>query len=95
MEKYKIKIEPDAINDIKEISNWYNKRKKDLGNHFKQTVITQISSLKHSPYRYAIRYQKIRCALVRRYPYMIHFNIDEEKKAAIIFDILDISLQLT
>ncbi len=34
MNKYTVKIDPDALNDIQEITNWYNDQQKGLGGRF-------------------------------------------------------------
>ena len=78
MKKYKIKIEPEALTDIQEITKWYNKAQKGLGERFQNTTIKQINSLHTDPQIYAIRYKEIRCVLVSKFPYMIHFYINEE-----------------
>jgi hypothetical protein len=44
--KYKVKIEPEALADIQDISNWYNKKKSGLGKKFRNSTIKQINSLK-------------------------------------------------
>lgn len=77
MKKHKVKIEPDAITDIHEITDWYNKQQAGLGNKFKETTIKHINSLNKAPQIYAIRYKEIRCILIKRFPYMAHFYIND------------------
>jgi len=77
MKKFKIRIEPDALNDIREISAWYNEQQPKLGTRFQKAAIRHINSLERNPQIYAIRYREIRCVLVRKFPYMVHFYIDE------------------
>ncbi len=55
MKPWKIKIEPDAYNDILQTTDWYNGQQANLGNRFKKTVINQINSLAKNPRIYAIR----------------------------------------
>ena len=40
MKKYTVKIDPDALNDIQEITNWYNDQQKGLGGRFQKTTTT-------------------------------------------------------
>lgn len=77
MKKYKVKIEPEALTDIKEITDWYNEAQKKPGKRFQETTIKQIDSLSKDPQIYAIRYKDIRCMLVKKFPYMVHFFINE------------------
>lgn len=78
MKKYKVKIEPEALADIQEITDWYNEKQAGLGGRFLKTTIKQINSLNKDPQIYAIRYKEIRCILVKKFPYMAHFYINDE-----------------
>ena len=37
--KYKIKVEPQALTDIQEISDWYNEKQIGLGKRFQTSAI--------------------------------------------------------
>ena len=76
--KYNVKIEPEALSDIQDITNWYNEQKSGLGKRFQKTVIKQIDTLDKNPNIYAIRYKQIRCVLVKKFPYMVHFFINDD-----------------
>lgn len=45
-EKYSIKIDEEALNDLREIVVWYNNVSNDLGLRFHKQVKSQINSLK-------------------------------------------------
>ena len=75
--KYKVKIEPDALADIQDIANWYNEAQAKLGKRFLDTAVKQINSLSKNPQIYTIRYKEIRCMLIKKFPYMVHFYINE------------------
>lgn len=49
MNKYRVKIEPRALADIQEITDWYNEKQAELGNRFQKTTIKQINSLSKAP----------------------------------------------
>ena len=36
MKKYKVKIEPEALADIQEITDWYNEAQAGLGKRFQE-----------------------------------------------------------
>ncbi len=80
MKKYKVKIQPDAIDDIQENADWYIEQKDGLGYEFKKHSIIEARSLGKAPYIYAIRYNEIRCMPLKRFPYMIHYYINEETR---------------
>ncbi|MBU0488116.1 MAG: type II toxin-antitoxin system RelE/ParE family toxin [Bacteroidetes bacterium] len=77
---YKVKIEPEALADIQDITDWYNNAKPGLGKRFQKTIVNQVDGLINKPHGCAVRYKQIRCVLVKKFPYMIHFYINEETK---------------
>lgn len=89
--KYKVKIEPQALTDIQEITNWYNEKKTGLGKRFQTSVVKQIDGLCKNPHVCAIRYKEIRCLLVKKFPYMVHFYISEESKTIEILAVISTS----
>jgi plasmid stabilization system protein ParE len=88
MKKYKVKIEPEALVDIQEITGWYNEKTAGLGGRFRNTAIKQISSLSNNPQIYSIRYKEIRCLLVKKFPYMVHFYINDENKTVEVLAVI-------
>ncbi|MBK8805778.1 MAG: type II toxin-antitoxin system RelE/ParE family toxin [Bacteroidales bacterium] len=88
MKKYIVKIEPEALADIQEITNWYNEARTGLGKRFQNTVIKQINSLTKNPLIYTIRYKEIRCILVEKFPYMVHFYINNENNTVEVLAII-------
>lgn len=78
MKKYRIKIYPEALSDIKSISFWYEKKTVGLGSRFRTVVKGQIDDLSYTPQKYSIRYREIRCMLIHKFPYMVHYYIDTE-----------------
>jgi mRNA-degrading endonuclease RelE of RelBE toxin-antitoxin system len=87
MGKYKIKIETEALQDIQEATDWYNQQLQHLGSRFQKQVVTQINSLKSKPLGYTIRYAEVRCMLVKKFPFMVHFVINEKQKLVEVFAI--------
>jgi hypothetical protein len=78
MNKYSIKIDADALANIRDISGWYDIQNAGLGKRFKNSVISQINNLTGNPQIFAIRYKEIRCMLVNKFPYMVHFYINSK-----------------
>jgi plasmid stabilization system protein ParE len=76
MKRYKIKIEPEDLVDIQEITEWYNEKQVGLGKRFQNAAIMQINSLAKDPQIYVIRYKEIRCVAIKKFPYMVHFYIN-------------------
>lgn len=78
MKKYKIKIDPDAKEDVQQITDWYNQTQAGQGERFQKAVVSQINMLSKSPQIYAIRNKNIRCLNIKKFPYMAHFYINED-----------------
>ncbi len=91
MARYKISIEQDALQDIQHATDWYNERVKGLGARFQKQVIAQINSLKINPLVYSRRYAEVHCMLIKKFPFFVHFTIDENVKQIEIFAIFHTS----
>ena len=78
MKKFKVKVEPEALADIQEITDWYNQLQPGLGKRFLKAAISQINSLNKDPQIYAVRYHEIRCVLIKKFPYLVHFYINDK-----------------
>lgn len=89
MKKFKVRIDPDVLTDIREISAWYNEQQPKLGTRFLKAAIREINLLERNPQIYAIRYRKIRCVLVRKFPYMVHFYIDENNDTVEVLAVIN------
>ncbi len=87
---YKIKTEPEAHEDIQEGIDWYNKQLPGLGRKFHSEVKAYIKKLKINPF-FQVRYDDVRCLPIIKYPYMIHFTINEEEKIVTIKAIFNTS----
>ena len=88
MKRYRLKIDSEALTDIREIVEWYEGQQSGLGNRFRDTVIDQIDYLKENPQLFAIQYHQIRCMIVKKFPYMVHFYIDEQTETVIILAVI-------
>lgn len=91
MAKYKIKIAPDALRDIQDATDWYNEQLKGLGARFQEQVRDQISSLKSNPLLYSTRYADVRCMIIKKFPFMVHFIVEENEKRVEVFAIFHTS----
>ena len=58
-----------------------------MGDEFKRQAISQINTLKKNPSIYAIRYADVRCLLIKNYPFLVHFIIDETNILVKVFAI--------
>ncbi|MDR3695706.1 type II toxin-antitoxin system RelE/ParE family toxin [Mucilaginibacter sp.] len=77
MKSYKIVLDRDALSDLKESEDWYNKRVANLGTRFKNVVKKQISALRKNAGGYNVRYRKVHCMPIKKLPFLVHFTVDE------------------
>jgi plasmid stabilization system protein ParE len=91
MKNYLIQINQDALQDIRDAADWYNFKTKSLGDEFKMQAISQINTLKKNPSIYAIRYADVRCLLIKNFPFLVHFTIDETNSLVNVFAIFHTS----
>ncbi len=91
MKNYKVKIDPEALADIQEITDWYNEAQAGLGKRFQKTVIRHINLLNKDPQIYAIRYKEIRCVLIKEFPYMAHFYLNDENNTIEVLAVISTS----
>jgi len=78
--KFTLNIEPEAFDDIQEAVDYYNSCKAGLGKRFFNTVDKHFDFLKKDYFSFAVRYDDIRCVPVKKFPYMIHYQVMESKK---------------
>ena len=88
---YKVILLPPAKEDIKNASAWYNKKQKGLGKQFSQSVRKTVSFIKNNPLTFSTRYENTKTAIIERFPYMLHYSIDDVKKIIVISAILHTS----
>jgi len=75
---FKLTYAVEVYNDLQENIDWYNQKQSGLGSRFFKAVKEQIARIKKSPYTIAIRYEDVRCAKVKRFPYLVHFKIFQD-----------------
>ncbi|MEQ8909133.1 MAG: type II toxin-antitoxin system RelE/ParE family toxin [Vicingaceae bacterium] len=76
---FSVVIDPNAILDIQEAIDYYDEQLVGLGEKFEVNLNKHINSIKNNPY-HQVRYDKVRCLPLKKYPYSIHFTIEEDKQ---------------
>lgn len=85
---YKITYLDEANLDVKEAKAWYKQQRKGLEKQFAKAIIKAVSHIQDNPYAYAIRYNDIRIIHPKKFPYGIHFYIDNAGKEIVITAII-------
>ena len=76
MPKFSIKYAPEALQEIKQIVEYYNRLSAGLGNRFNQQLLAAIKALKNNPHYNSFRYDEVRLAVVDKFPYAAHYTVD-------------------
>ncbi|MGS2764458.1 type II toxin-antitoxin system RelE/ParE family toxin [Sinomicrobium sp. M5D2P9] len=87
---YSIVIEPVAIQDIQEVIDYYDEQQPGLGEKFEGTLNKHLIALKKNPF-FQVRYDNTHCLPLKKYPYMIHFTVDEKHKEVTVRAIFNTS----
>ena len=90
MSLFAVKIEDSALQDIQAAIDYYEEQQVGLGKKFESAVHRSMIKLSKHPF-YQIRYDNIRCYPLKKYPFMIHFQIQEAKKIVQIIAIFHTS----
>jgi toxin ParE1/3/4 len=89
--RFEIVLERRAMNDIAKAVDYYDEQQKGLGKKFAKEVDISFSALSKNPF-YQIRYDDYRCLPLKRFPFMIHFIVDEAAKLVIVYAVIHTSL---
>lgn len=91
MISYEIEIKNEALDDLNNAVEWYNKQHNGLGVKFSNQIIAQINSLEFSPYNNSIRFLNVRYLLIKKFPFVIHYSVDEIEHIVRIYSIFHTS----
>jgi mRNA-degrading endonuclease RelE of RelBE toxin-antitoxin system len=88
---YNIVVDPSATLDIIESIEWYNKAKLGLGLKFYKQVQDIFNTIQKNPFAFSVRYKNNHTATLKKFPFMVHYFIDDEKKNIVITSVLHTS----
>ena len=74
---YDIFLSRAAVADIEQAMEWYEKQRKGLGYEFELSIEAGITFLQRNPLLCQRKYREIRVKYVKRFPYGLHYEIDE------------------
>lgn len=76
-------LDPRAIQDIQQAIDYYEEQQPGLGEQFENTLNEYLRKLEQNPF-FQIRYDNVHCLPLKKYPYMIHYTVDEEEERVIV-----------
>ena len=75
---YNVVIEENALDDIQQAIDYYDEQLIGLGEKFENAIHKNIIKLAKNPF-FEMRYDNIRCFPIKKFPFMIHFEVQENK----------------
>lgn len=87
---FTLELDPRAIQDIQETIDYYDQQLVGLGERFEAYLHKYIKALAKNPF-YQIRYDDVRCLPLKKFPFMIHFTVDQQLNAVYIHSVLNTS----
>jgi plasmid stabilization system protein ParE len=76
---YELVFKEEADQEITESFIWYEKQQLGLGELFLSEIDKGISLILSNPYQYAIRHNNKRAAVIKRFPFLIIYEIIENE----------------
>ena len=70
---------PEANEDLLEARAWYDRIRPELGERFALTVEATVEAIAERPLQFPVVYRNHRRAGVRRFPYGIFFEVQEQR----------------
>jgi hypothetical protein len=89
--KFKVVFHNEALEQLQQSINYYNAAQKGLGKRFALVVKATAGQLDKTPF-YQIRYDDICCFPLQKFPFMLHFRVNEDLNVVEIFAVLHTSL---
>ncbi|MEX1187774.1 MAG: type II toxin-antitoxin system RelE/ParE family toxin [Bacteroidia bacterium] len=89
--QFLILLEPAALDDIKSAINYYDEVQIGLGKKFERELNSCFISLEKAPF-YSIRYEEVFCLPMTKFPFMIHYSINEGSFQLVVRAVLHTSL---
>ena len=80
MPRFKLSFSPESLQEIERIVFFYNVASKGLGARFKKNLLVELTAIKQNPFTRSFRYDNVRFAVVKKFPYAAHYTIDEKKQ---------------
>jgi toxin ParE1/3/4 len=76
---YAIVLDPRAIRDVQDAIDYYDDEQVGLGQKFEKALNRHLIALEKNPF-FQNRYSNVHCLPLKKFPYMVHFTIDEKQQ---------------
>ncbi len=75
---YRVKMLPEAEAEVAEAYAWYQEQRLGLGDEFLLSLEAVLGLLSRTPLMFGETYKNGRKALLRRFPYVVVYLVDED-----------------
>ena len=82
---YRLKVSSLALLDIEDAIFWYEYRSERLGKALQECLYEGFEYISKYPLHSAKKYKEVRVKFIRRFPYGIHFIVEEDEVKVIAF----------
>ncbi len=79
MKKFIVTFSPVAIEDIEQTFDYYERQQPGLGKKFAKQLQQTLNAINRNPFFASVRYDDIRCASIKKFPYLVHYHINEDE----------------
>jgi hypothetical protein len=79
MKRHTVIFSPIAMDDMEQTVDYYEKQQPGLGKRFAAQLLLTLNAIKRNPFFASLRYNDIRCTAIKKFPYMVHYHIDEDQ----------------
>jgi mRNA-degrading endonuclease RelE of RelBE toxin-antitoxin system len=81
---YSVSFSKKALSDIQQTINYYEAIQEGLGEKFRINLTAVLERIRRNGKFASIRYDNIRCARVRRFPFLVHYQIFSNNNVLIV-----------
>ena len=79
---------PNVKNDINNVIDYYKRINPSLAKQFLIRIKEAKDYINNTPLGFQIKYKEVRTLLLKKFPYHIHYIIDENKRQIIILAVI-------
>lgn len=80
MKSYAIIFSLVTFDDVEKVVEYYEEKQTGLGKRFATQLQLTLNSIKSNPFFATIRYDDIRCTSLKKFPYLVHYHINEDEQ---------------
>lgn len=85
---FNVIVNDEVAGEIQEAVDYYKEKQKTLGTRFYNITKKALKSLEKDALLYQVKYKNIRCLKVNKFPYLIHYRINEKSNTVHVYALI-------